>query len=71
MFSIECLELVKALHESFRGYRSDDRNGEYDNVIGICAEIEYYSGCLYEKGNLKIPCFECQRFYSRSTPRPW
>ena len=62
MFSTTCIELVKALHESDIGYTNDNFS-MYDNNIGECYERFFVAGCLYENGEIKLPCFGCQIFY--------
>lgn len=62
MFSSLKYELVKALHESDNGYIADGFS-LYDNNIGECYERFFVAGCLYEKGDIQIPCFGCQIFY--------
>ena len=64
MFSYKKYELVKALHESNDGYQATDSPfSEYDNVIGECYEKYFVAGCLYQLGDIKIPCFQCQDYY--------
>ena len=64
MFSYLKYELVKALHESKIGYQSTDAPfDEYDNVIGECFEKYFVGGCLYQNGDIIIPCFQCQDYY--------
>lgn len=64
MFSSKKYELVKALHDSQRGYKSEDAPfSEYDNVIGECFEKYFVAGCLYQNGEIPIPCFECEDYY--------
>lgn len=62
MFSILKYELVKALHESVDGYTNDGWS-DYDNNIGECYERFFVAGCLYENGDIKLPCFGCEIFY--------
>ena len=64
MFSPLKYELVKALHESDNGYIADSFS-LYDNNIGECYERFFVAGCLYEKGDIQIPCFGCQIFYRK------
>lgn len=64
MFSYTKYRLVKALHDSDWGYQSTDAPfSEYDNVIGECFEKYFVAGCLYQKGKIEIPCFQCQEYY--------
>lgn len=70
MFSSLKFELVKALHESDDGYVADESFfSEYDNVIGECYEKYFVAGCLYQNGDIKIPCFGCQEYYR--TPKKY
>ena len=64
MFSVKKYELVKVLHESKDGYQATNAPfSEYDNVIGECYEKYFVAGCLYENGEIPIPCFQCQDYY--------
>lgn len=62
MFSIKKYELVKALHESAKGY-DPSMNSMYDNNVGTCYERFFVAGCLYENGEIQIPCFGCYIYY--------
>ena len=63
MFSIKCLELVKALHEQeCDGYRPTyDPFDSWENNIGECQS--YFYGVCELKYDQELPCFGCIRFY--------
>lgn len=65
MYAYELYKLVKALHESEDGYIPDYKSSTYDDVIGECFELFFVNGCLYENGEIELPCFGCQRFYRK------
>ena len=63
MFSSKKYELVKALHESQKGYKPTyDPYDQWENNVGEC-QAHFYGICLYEELGEKLPCFGCYGYY--------